>query len=579
MGVIRLQSFGGVIPMAGHRTLPEGFATEALNTWLYSSELRGARPPTNLQAINNTTKKVFRIPLRTVGGDPANPTVIPPPSYLGNSVWNQYLDPDTDIVRGPLVNDAYDRFYYCSPSTGPMYNTLARLQTGEPGYKLGVPKPTTAPGGSVSGGVAVNNTTRAYVYTWVTQYGEESQPSPPLLLAGKADGTWAITGLADPGAGVFTGRANYLKKYLYRTITSASGVATYFRIGEVATGTTTYSDTMADTVLAGNLQLNSTDWAMPPETLKGIIAMPNGFLIGWDKDDIYFSEAYQPHAWPVELIVSTEFPVVGLGVFGTTCVVCTEGFPSTLSGTKPASMSFTKSTSAEPCLSRGSIVSTPNGVFYASQNGLMLVGPGGFDNITKTLISSELWNKNYSPQYLRAVQYQNGYLALRAIPSTTARSGFFIDPSDAKVALTEYDQWDTAVNLQTDIWSGKVLLLMDDQVKLWDPPTEDLYPARWRSKEYQLPYETNFGAYMIFWDDARYATNSIGTDLIGATSKVRFRVWADRVLVYDQIVPRNGDPVRLPSGFKAAIWQFEITCRAPVYSAHVATSLKELRSA
>ena len=39
---------------------------------------------------------------------------------------------------------------------------------------------------------------------------------------------------------------------------------------------------------------------MPPATLKGFIAMPNGFLIGFDGNNIYMSEAYHFHAWPAE---------------------------------------------------------------------------------------------------------------------------------------------------------------------------------------------------------------------------------------------------------------------------------------
>ena len=103
--------------------------------------------------------------------------------------------------------------------------------------------------------------------------------------------------------------------------------------------------------------------------------MPNGFLIGFDGNNIYMSEAYHFHAWPAEYKQATETPIVGLGVLGQTCVVCTQGYPATVTGTKPATCSFTKATTGEPCLSRGSIVSTPQGVIYASQNGLILVGP------------------------------------------------------------------------------------------------------------------------------------------------------------------------------------------------------------
>ena len=159
--------------------------------------------------------------------------------------------------------------------------------------------------------------------------------------------------------------------------------------------------------------------------------MPNGFLIGFDGNNIYMSEAYHFHAWPAEYKQATETPIVGLGVLGQTCVVCTQGYPTTITGTKPATCSFTKATTGEPCLSRGSIVSTPQGVIYASQNGLMLVGPERHQNVTEQLITKDEWMKDYAPQYLRAVRYQNGYLALRMLPigSTPPRSGFFLDPT------------------------------------------------------------------------------------------------------------------------------------------------------
>src|SRR5262245_50118547 len=177
MAVLRIQNFGGEVPVQGDRILPDNFATESVNTWLYSGELRALHPSKNLHAINPTTKKVMRIPLGTVGGDPAHPGVVPPPNYLGDSVWQQFTDPDTDIVRGPMVNDSFKRWYFCSPSTGPMFNTLARLQVGDPMYKLGVPNPTAVVGIAISGGSASSNVTRAYFYTFMNQYGEESGPS------------------------------------------------------------------------------------------------------------------------------------------------------------------------------------------------------------------------------------------------------------------------------------------------------------------------------------------------------------------------------------------------------------------
>jgi hypothetical protein len=147
------------------------------------------------------------------------------------------------------------------------------------------------------------------------------------------------------------------------------------------------------------------------------------------------------------------------------------------------------------------------------------------------------------------------------------------------VALTELSEFDSAHNLHADVWSGEVLVIDDAKIFRWDAPSDDMLPVLWQSKEFQFPYKENFGCYAIYWDQARYSNNAFGTDIIPSDEVVRLRVFANRSVIYDEEVPRNGEPVRLPSGFKADIWQFEIRSRAPIYSLHVASTVKELKSA
>jgi hypothetical protein len=567
MAVVRLQAFGGAMPVSGDRALPDGFAVESVNTWLYSQELRGQRPPAFIKNMLSTTRRVMRIP--QVGAPPSDLF------HVGN-VWKEFVDHDTDVVLSPTVNDSFRRIYWASPTTGPRMNTYANLTTNTipDGYKLGVVGPVAGVGiPSIDGGAAPV-VTRSYVYTYVSIYGEESKPSPPSNASGNASGTWQINGIADPPADAT--RSPMQKKILYRTITSSSGVATFFKVTDIALGTTTWPDSALDTVVAGNLQLESTTWEVPPATLQGMILMPNGFLIGWVDKTIHFSESFRPHAWPPEYQITVEYPVVGLGVQGTTCVVCTQGYPTAITGTKPVAVSVIKSTSNEPCLGRGSIVSTPQGVIYASQNGLIVASSAGMQNITEKLITREEWVKNYAPQTLRAARYQNGYLAMRMIADAATRTAFYLDPTALQVALTELSEFANCRNVFPDIWSGDVLIIQNDKIYQWDPPSNDLLPVLWRSKEFQFPKKMNMAVYSIYWDDARFASNAIGTDIIASDVKTRFRVFADRQLIYDQPVPKNGQACRLPSGFKADIWQFEIRARAPVYSCHVATTEREL---
>lgn len=746
MAVLRIQSFAGSVPVIGDRAIPDNAAVDSVNTWLYGKELRGARPPTHVLSINPGIKKIFRVPKRNPG--------IPPSDVTANqSVWVQFTDPDTDVVKGQLVEDSYERYYFCSPTQGPRFNTYAGLLAGNPHYKLGVPgpdntldangnnpnKPTITkitsqkksddlyeiqfriapsggapsysnPGGMgdrtasivVSGGTAqfdfggttsvanashlingnlteagfkfsdltaLNNaivfdfttariidefrwlqdgsltygkwtlygantlptytelgsallggasdqpyvvdntaayryyklqqepgsvimTTCAYVYTWANQFGEESAPSLPVVGAGDSNGLWSIGNIKPPVA-LGSDYPTYTKKYLYRTL--AGGTNDFYRVAEVPLATTTYIDDhkkMPDTELASNLPLESTYWQPPPDTLQGWVAMPNGFLVAFDKpvagggggNNIYMSEAYHFHAWPPQYKYATETPVVGLGIIGQTCVVCTQGYPATVTGIKPATCAFTKATTGEPALSRGSIVSTPQGVIYASQNGLMQVGPNGIANVTETLITREEWLKTYIPVSLRAARFQDGYLAMRLPPSPAAHSGFFIDPTAIEVALTEFSDLNDITGIVTDFWSGEIFLLREGEIILWDPAPpplpapQPLMPVLWKSKEFQYLEQANFGAYAIYWDASRASTDPWGTDVLPVDEQVRLAVYADRKKVYDEEVPRNGRPVRLPSGFKADIWQFEIRARAPVYSLHVASTAKELRN-
>ena len=254
MPVLRIQDFSGVVPVKGDRAIPDGFADDVGQH--LAVRLRAARHP--------PAGRPDRLPVDDAPGAahseahgrrrPGLPRrIIPPPSYLGDSVWVQFTDHDTDIVKGQLVEDQFERYYFCSPTTGPMFNTYARLRDGLPMYKLGVPagrrrcsraihKPTIT---SITGGAAPV-VTRAYIYTWVNVYGEESAPALPVTGAGNANAIWNIGNILDPTDASSPATPTYQKKWLYRTITGASGQTTYYRVAEIAAGTTTYADDTRD---------------------------------------------------------------------------------------------------------------------------------------------------------------------------------------------------------------------------------------------------------------------------------------------------------------------------------------------
>lgn len=622
MVAVRIDAFGGMVPAVDDRLLPENGAALAQNTWLYSGALQGMRTERFLKTLSATTKKVYRIPTNYTDKD-----------HLADSYWLEFNEENIDIVRSPTVNDTFKRVYWAGLGTVPKYNTEARIIANQSAFTLGVPAPSVAPTVTLSaagtarltagigrygvvgqaasltwtktgGATQKDNTgssptgstpgmvdpnppivvTRAYVYTWVTAYGEEGPPSPPTIVTGDTTSEWQI-GTTAPGAGDTTGR-NLSKVRIYRTITSSQGVATYFLVAELTMPTYTYSDTLTDVVVAGNNQLQSTGWTAPPSDLKGMVAMPNGIIAGWRENEIWFCEPYRPHAWPVAYTLAVESVIIGLGVVGQSLIVATTTFPYSCTGIHPSTMALARIAAYEPCLSRGSVVGTPQGVFYASQNGLILAQPGMVTNVTKDLMTKDKWITLMHPESLSAVQMSTSYFAFGRInfgcfdpigfdedayeqlDFTASYTGGLIELDNQRVAFNVMYSEVPTVNVQTDVWSGEVLIIRDGKLyhlDLSDNATRGAYT--WKSKIYQTPNKRNFEAMKIFY-----------TEPTGVAPTGTVKVYADGVLRSTQPLTGSGRMLRLPSGFKADFWQIEIEGNLLVHNLQMATSAKELIS-
>ena len=122
----------------------------------------------------------------------------------------------------------------------------------------------------------------------------------------------------------FTGSWGIARKRIYRVATGTSG-SSYLRVGEVALTTRNFVDSKQTAELSESLL--TLDWDPPPADLDGLISLPNGVLAGFAGRDVYFSEPYQPHAWPTDYIQTVDFDIVGIGNFGTNIVVGTKGRP------------------------------------------------------------------------------------------------------------------------------------------------------------------------------------------------------------------------------------------------------------
>lgn len=588
MVALRLRNFGGMIPAVDDTLLPDTAASLSRNVWVISGALEGLRETQFLKNLNPPTRKVYRIPL----------TESQPFNYT-NSYYMEFTDPETDVLRTPIFDDDFDRFYWTAPSTRPRYNTRARILAGNPSYALGVPAPTVAPSCTVTGG-ALADVTRVYVYTWVSAYGEESAPSPPLTKTGKPDGSWDLT-LTAPGAPVTSDR-NLEKVRIYRTVTSLTGTAVFFRVAEQVIADTTYSDTRTDAEVSADPVLDSTNFTEPPLDLKGWVQMANGVIAGWRENEIWFSEPFRPHAWPAQYTLTVEYPVVACGVLGNSLMVMTRGSPAMISGTHPENMTATKFQIFEPCMSKNSVVGIAQGIAYVSPNGLVVISPGGLTNVTQEMIDRQKWLRDYNARYIRGARLSSMYMGFGSVESgafeptafentafemsdyTGARTGFYLDPQNQRIGFNAL-QDEPVLMVFEDGWTADVLMIKQDNslsvVSSIDEAAQR--PYVWRSKLFDMEQPLNLSAAKVMF--VTPPIDQVQLDEVETIGKVQtlgpgdyglFRVYADGVHVFTKEIRKSGQVFRLPSGFKAQYWQFEVEGRITVRSIEIASTVKEL---
>jgi hypothetical protein len=229
-----------------------------------------------------------------------------------------------------------------------------------------------------------------YIFTFVNDLGEESAPSLPSNTVLRPDG---VTVTVTTATSVPTGISDdyfIQTKRIYRAATGGSGTAYRF-VAEIPLDQADYIDVLTDTQLGEVLQ--SDTWALPPSDLRGILALPNGVMVGFSKNELCFSAQNFPHAWPVEYRLSTDTDIVGIGNIDTTVVIGTQSFLYVASGNDPANYSMSKFEVPRAASSKQSFgYVTGLGVIFSGPDGLMAVqGIGQVQNITEKVFTRRQW--------------------------------------------------------------------------------------------------------------------------------------------------------------------------------------------
>lgn len=390
---------------------------------------------------------------------------------------------------------------------------------------------------------------RVYAYTWIAEEAGltmESAPSPPSATVDVEFGGSQVVEVSGFDS-VPSGAYNVTGKRIYR---ATNGV--YLFVAEVSAATASYDDSLTSEQLGE--ELPSLYWSPPPDTLEGLINLPNGMMAGFVGRDVYFCEPYRPYAWPEPYMQTVDYPVVGLGRMDTTLAVLTTGVPYFMQGSHPDSIAVVKSDIAQACVSKRSIVSAAGAVVYASPDGLILLSPGGSRNLTEALFDYKTWQAHFAPTSIHAYAHDNQYIAF--YDNGVVSGGFIYDLASGQ--FTMHDIYAEAG--YTDLQRDRLFLAKSDKsLRVWNDGASKTY--LWRSKVFTMPQNTGFSCAQVEAE----------------SYPVTLRVYADGVLKHTETV-QSRDPFRLPSGV-ARDWELEIEGTAEVFAANLSTSMTELAGA
>lgn len=458
---------------------------------------------------------------------------------------------------------------------------------------------------------------RSYVYTWVSEYGEEGPPSPPTLLDGWSNGVWTM-GLWQPPINDLGVLRNLKKLNIYRTVPGKGGQTVFFFVESVDIGTAKFIDTKPNNDVALNDQLASTNWFPPPENLQGFTVMQNGMVAAFQNNEVWFCEPFRPHAWPPQYVVTTDYPIVGMGVTNGALVICTAEKPYVLSGSAPTSMIQTKCSQANPCLSRGSILDGDGAVSYMSPNGMIQVTAGAqATNTTDLWFTRENW-RTLTPQhdarciYLASAYFCYGTLSRDLTDTSVAQQGFTIELDQDNTSFSIWPQpgghrlgfmplnshtgYDIS-NVITDPWTATGLLVSNGSVWYYDfsDAAPEMVTYTWRSKLYMQNTRRSYSAIKVFFaPDLSYVKPTLNATIVEeeADNTVWQTLPADRwgyvrtyadfdgdgelELVDCREIRSSGELLRIIGGFKSDTWQWEITANVAISNVQIGTSVKEL---
>lgn len=514
---IVITEFGGVRPRIQPELLSPSDAQVAINCNFDNGGIKPFNDPlagdtlTGGNVVDSSSNQVIDSNLDNVVTGQSNYMYLV--DGASASAWIGFSDNDINVVSS-IIDNTDGRFYYTGdglPSQSDYTLAMSNNPPPYPGdfYRLGVPAPTTKLTQALVGTPGATVVSTAYVYTYVTVWGEESAPSPTtdnidvdfitgntitlsdFLLPTDTDLNIDAIRIYRINSGTATSEYQFIEEVV------ADNTLGVEEIDSTAVASYTYSDDTLEVDLGESIV--STNWDTPPATLEGLTMVFNGVLGGFVNNTLYMSEPYYPYAWPSAYEITFPADIVGIGFTQGSIAILTEGNPHMLIGSDPATLSKQPLPYPQPCVSHRSIVSTDRGVIYASQQGLFQLSVGGGVLLTEDHFTDKQW-KEKSISSINGTYFDNKYY------------GIFNGTSDGFI-------FDLGNNTWTDIHTSELDLkyITTDGVYvyltaasgstyssyIWDG-AETILPLEWKSKRFKELSSTSYSIGRVHTNGTAY---------------------------------------------------------------------------
>ena len=586
-----------------YRTLQLGesqgaaFADVARNTLLRDGSLRAMREDRVMQALPFTPKTMIKLPAFSCCAGlyvlPYCASVIEAPALNccpcdgqilsfsaeccpDGSTDHKRCDPCTGecwplVVPPPLLPPVVQ-----STSVTAMLSCGHTTATGCTALRCASPGSSAVDTGcNVSSGKGAEDT--AYILTWVDQFGVESPPSPPSLPMVKWDDQIVtLSNLAQ------TPPANAVAQRIYRVVrdypvteNSSAGHASFQLVTERGLPLMdTFEDSLRLCDLPGGTLMTLED-CPPPPCMEQVILLDSGYYVGFNCNELLFSERHEPWNWPTRYTKKLPDKIVAIAALGDVLFVATTGVPyrvkltpnyggindglpsqERIQGFDTEFVVDAIGVEAYPCVGRKTMVATSFGAMYASHAGLIAlrVDAGVATNVTKSRIGEERW-REWIP--MKGAWWQGHYIGLRP----HSGNGFMLEvPSDTRsMELGDFVEVSFGC---TDIHAGRDGRLYgvagSNVVSIFEANTQRRY--NWRSRVFRAASYTQMGAAKVVGE---YGPG------------VEFKFWVGGKLAYTRIV-LDGRPFRLPKVARGTDFVIELSGTTTVNELHIGPNLRSL---